>query len=446
MNDELHLLVEWSSPWEEFRSAIRPAFERSPQRLAGEAQTGLFPYRGMAATWAAEILLFVLLILVTRGLDSLHPNPPPAPAKYDVIYYTGNELPNTADNGGAHVGRSGRSGGREARHPTQTIRVARGEMLREKVVDAPNLKLPHSDAAVANLLAYKRVPGPPPAEGLKSSRAPMVAPQLTAVPPSPDRRSQPDAERARARRRRGSASSRRRRYRFAPPSRFAPGRGGSASGLRPGTDHQCQSTAHPAGAERGSSRAHRGHARTIERRTRIRPRGTAQASGAPAGPDWQCQFARTSERVRLRERGGRASARADWRGRFRRTPERLRARQLGGGTTAGAARLGLAFPPAGERTGRRRRRRAPAPHGLRRLFAQRPRTGQPGHGPRRGGRCGRGGRSSELRWKRKSGGYRGFEPAGIEGGGAWIWRIRVACHVSLGRRESRPGRGRGRHF
>ena len=186
MNDELHLLVEWSSPWEEFRSAIRPAFERSPQRLAGEAQTGLFPYRGMLATWGAEILLFVLLILVTRGFDSLHPNLPPSPAKYDVIYYTGNELPNTADTGGAHAGRSGRSGGREARHPTQTIRVARGEVLREKVVDAPNLKLPHSDSAVANLLAYKRIPGPPPAEGLKSSRAPVVAPQLAAVPPSPE--------------------------------------------------------------------------------------------------------------------------------------------------------------------------------------------------------------------------------------------------------------------
>jgi hypothetical protein len=185
VNDELNLLVEWSSPWEEFRTAIRPAFGRSPQRLAGEAQTGLFPYRGMAATWGAEILLFVLLILLTRGFDSLHPNPPPSPAKYDVIYYTGNELPNTADTGGAHVGRSGRSGGREARHPTQTIRVARGETLREKVVDAPNLKLPHSDSAVANLLAYKRVPGPPPAEGLKSSRAPVVAPQLAAVPPSP---------------------------------------------------------------------------------------------------------------------------------------------------------------------------------------------------------------------------------------------------------------------
>jgi hypothetical protein len=186
VNDELHLLVEWSSPWEEFRSAIRPAFERSPQRLAGEAQTGLFPYRGMVATWGAEILLFVLLILLTRGFDSLHPNLPPSPAKYDVIYYTGNELPNTADAGGAHAGRSGRSGGREARHPTQTIRVARGEVLREKVVDAPNLKLPRSDSAVANLLAYKRIPGPPPAEGLKSSRAPVVAPQLAAVPPSPE--------------------------------------------------------------------------------------------------------------------------------------------------------------------------------------------------------------------------------------------------------------------
>jgi hypothetical protein len=186
VNHELKLLVEWSSPWEEFKTAIQPALGRSPKPLAGEAKAGLFPYRGMLASWGAEILLFVLIILVTKGLDSMHPYVPPPPAKYDVIYYTGNELPKTADAGGAQAGRSGRSGGREAHHPTQVIHVARGETVREKVVDAPRLNLPRSDAAVANLLAYKRAPGPPPAEGMMSSRRPVFVPPMAAVAPAPD--------------------------------------------------------------------------------------------------------------------------------------------------------------------------------------------------------------------------------------------------------------------
>ena len=47
MNDELKLLVEWSSPWEEFITAIRPALGRSAAPLAAETHSGLFPYRGM---------------------------------------------------------------------------------------------------------------------------------------------------------------------------------------------------------------------------------------------------------------------------------------------------------------------------------------------------------------------------------------------------------------
>lgn len=186
MSQDLKLLVEWSSPWEEFKTAIRPAFVRSPKALAGEAKSGLFPLRGMVGTCVAEIALFALFILATRGLDSMHPFQPPTPPKYDVIYYTGNELPRIADAGGAQTGHTGRSGGREAHHPTQVIHVARGESVREKVVDAPRLNLPRSDAAVANLLAYKRVPGPPPSEGMLSSRRPLIAPQVAAIPPAPE--------------------------------------------------------------------------------------------------------------------------------------------------------------------------------------------------------------------------------------------------------------------
>ena len=185
MNDELKLLVEWSSPWEDFVTSIRPALVKSPRPLAGEARTGLFPHRGMLAAWIVEVLLLLAAIVLPARLAFLTPYQPPPLPKYDVIYFSGDELPQTEDLGGAKTGRAGRAGGQEAFHRTQVIRVARGDLLREKVVDAPNLKLPQSNSAVANLLAYKPMPGPPPAEGLRSS---LQAPNLAdvAVAPTPE--------------------------------------------------------------------------------------------------------------------------------------------------------------------------------------------------------------------------------------------------------------------
>jgi len=185
LNDVPKLLVEWSSPWEEFITAIRPALRRSPKRLAGEARSGLFPYRGMLLSWLVEAALLVLVIVLPAELTSMSPYTPPPSPKYDIIYFSGDELPQTEDAAGAEAGRSGRSGGQEAHHPTQIIRVARGSSLRETVVDAPKLNLPRSDSAVANLLAYKPVPGPPPAEGLKSSLRVPAVPEI-AVPPPPE--------------------------------------------------------------------------------------------------------------------------------------------------------------------------------------------------------------------------------------------------------------------
>lgn len=184
MNDAPNLLVEWPSRWEEFVSAIGPALGKSPQRLAGEAQVGLFPWWGILLSWALELLLLIAVIVVPARLASMQPYEPPPKPKYDVIYYSGNELPRTEDVGGAEAGRSGRSGGHEAHHPTQTIRVARGSTLRETVADAPKLDLPKSNSAVANLLAVKALPGPAPAEGMRSSSRAPVVPQA-AVPPAP---------------------------------------------------------------------------------------------------------------------------------------------------------------------------------------------------------------------------------------------------------------------
>jgi len=180
------LLVEWSSRWEEFKSAFGPALTRSPKALAGEAPIGIFPYRGMLACWLLECLLLIAIIVLPERFASLQMPGPPTRLHWDVIYYSGDELPQTQDRGGAQSGKSGRAGGQQAHHRTQVIRVVRGEKPSEKVVDAPKVNLPHSDSAVANLLAFKPNPGPPPAQGLRSSLTAPTLPAMSVVPPSPE--------------------------------------------------------------------------------------------------------------------------------------------------------------------------------------------------------------------------------------------------------------------
>src|SRR5712692_5808750 len=186
MNDAPKLLVEWSSPWKEVVSAIRPALGRSSARLAGEARTDLFPYPGILLAWLLEAGLVLAAIVLPGKLATMRTFTPPPLAKYEVIYFSGEELTRTEDAGGAQSGRSGRGGGQEAYHRTQTIRVARGNSIVEKVVDAPKLNLPRSDSPVANLLAIKPIPRPAPAEGLKSSLPTSALPQVAVVPPTPE--------------------------------------------------------------------------------------------------------------------------------------------------------------------------------------------------------------------------------------------------------------------
>jgi len=179
------LLVQWSSRWEEFIGSVKPALSRSEARLAGEAPFGLVPFRIMIPSYVIEAFVILAAIFIKVKVDELRPYVVPRIASHDVIYYSGDELPRTEDLGGAESGRTGEAGGQEAHHRTQTIKVARGESLVPQVVDAPNLKLPASTNAVANLLAIKPDPGPPPAEGMRSTRS---TPNLVAtlVAPSPN--------------------------------------------------------------------------------------------------------------------------------------------------------------------------------------------------------------------------------------------------------------------
>ena len=170
LHDAPKLLVEWSSPWHEFITSIRPALARSSARLAGEAPFGMLPGRGLLLACLIEVFLIFIVIVLPVKIAQLRPYVAPTLSSHDVIYYSGDELPRTEDLGGAQAGTTGRAGGEEAHHRTQTIKIARGGSLVPRVVDAPNLKLPSSRDAVTNLLAVNPNPGPPPSEGLRSTR------------------------------------------------------------------------------------------------------------------------------------------------------------------------------------------------------------------------------------------------------------------------------------
>ena len=130
----------------------------------------------MIPSYLLEAFLIFAAIVVQVKIAELRPYVAPRFSSHDVIYYSGDELPRTQDLGGAEAGSTGNAGGEEAHHRTQTIKIARGGSLVPQVVDAPNLKLPSSRDAVANLLAIRPNPGPPPAEGLRSNR---TAPTLS---------------------------------------------------------------------------------------------------------------------------------------------------------------------------------------------------------------------------------------------------------------------------
>ncbi len=182
MKDTPQLLIEWSSPWQEFVAAIGPALRRSPPRQGFETRAGLFPFRGMLLAMLLEI---AALAGMMARLDRIEPvafqPPPPAP---DVIYFSADELPRTADLAGAAGGKAGRTGGASRRH-IQAIKVARDQVVRERVADAPQLNLPKSDSQIKNLLAYRAEAGPAPAEALRMNRQiPQMA--MAVAPPPPD--------------------------------------------------------------------------------------------------------------------------------------------------------------------------------------------------------------------------------------------------------------------
>ncbi|HZR33618.1 MAG TPA: hypothetical protein VFA76_17365 [Terriglobales bacterium] len=182
-----NFLIEWEPRWAAFSSSLGPAMQKSSRQLRGECNPGLFPGYRILIAWALEVVLLIAAISIPSALQRMQPYTPLTRPKYDVIYYSGDYLPQTTDTGGTHAGHTGRAGGRHAKHPTQVIKVARGDAQTEKVVDAPKLKLPRSDDAVANLIAVAAAkPGPPPTEGLRPLSKPKLLLPEDAIAPTPE--------------------------------------------------------------------------------------------------------------------------------------------------------------------------------------------------------------------------------------------------------------------
>lgn len=178
-----NFLIRWEPRWKSFTTALSPAMQRSPRHLQGECRAGLFPMSGMVVAWVMEFALLLVIITLPSTLQFMQTFTPPVHPKYQVIYFSGDYLPQTTDTGGAQAGHSGKSGGRTAMNKQQVIKVARGDSLTQQVVDVPKIKLPPSRDAVANLIAIAATrPGPPPTESLASMRPKLVLPE-DAVPP-----------------------------------------------------------------------------------------------------------------------------------------------------------------------------------------------------------------------------------------------------------------------
>lgn len=182
----LDFLVRWEPRWEAFFDNLGPAFSAAPRlRIEHSAPRG--------NSMAASVLLHMAMIstaCLLWPIPELYMQVPSfiAPDYSRIIYYQAPQLPQVHDSSGAQEGQSGKSGGREFYHPTQTIRIARGPKQVERVVDAPKLNLPRTNEPVANLLALGGPVAPAaPADSVTRSLKSPAFDIKPAVAPAPER-------------------------------------------------------------------------------------------------------------------------------------------------------------------------------------------------------------------------------------------------------------------
>ena len=186
---QIELLIPWESWRDRWSSGLGPALRRSATRWAGECEFSAWRTGGMSLSSVLHVVIGLTLLFAVRsgsGQDSALAVKPFNPAEYEIKILRAPYLPQLEDASGSESGRQGKSGGKEGYHPQQVIRVYRGPAETEKVIEAPNLRLPMSTSAVANVIVVPHVRPTVPVAA--SHNVPKGFAQLTpeVVPPSPD--------------------------------------------------------------------------------------------------------------------------------------------------------------------------------------------------------------------------------------------------------------------
>ena len=159
---DLKLLVSLPSRWKEFPGNFRAALAPAGRRLPIENAIGKLSPDWLGVSTVAHIVVMVALIWLVPMLPlNLPVVVDERPSDYKVVYYPTPSLPETEDSRPATSRPAETSAADEAFHPTQTIRVSRGSILRTTVVDVPEHFLRRVTTPTANLLSLAAPPVSP---------------------------------------------------------------------------------------------------------------------------------------------------------------------------------------------------------------------------------------------------------------------------------------------
>jgi TonB-like protein len=158
---EVTLLVCLPPRWQELPGDLYAALQPRVDPLDFEREIGSISRRWLATSALVHVLVLATVIWIVPTLPLYMPvvieN---RPQKSSAVYYQPPSLPQMEDarpSPAVSARHPGRHPATEAYHPTQTIRISRGSVIRTKVVDAPDPALPKVKGSTANLLAIAQM-------------------------------------------------------------------------------------------------------------------------------------------------------------------------------------------------------------------------------------------------------------------------------------------------
>ncbi len=182
------LLVQWEPRWPGFVSSVKVVVRRCRAPKIYAVPAGIPSRSPLSLILLHFALLFCVLSMEPWLRSEWRALSLPSPSIRDFsgeLVYLPQGLPELSDVSGAEAGRSGTTGGSEAHHPQQVIRIARDRKVVDTVVDAPRLRLPRTQERVANLVAFSPPQPLPPTQGIRrqSPVAPVLAHEI--IMPAP---------------------------------------------------------------------------------------------------------------------------------------------------------------------------------------------------------------------------------------------------------------------